>query len=355
MAEKKEIEIDYLNRKTKVNLPEKYSDFIELCKQTFYISKSRSENMLFYYYEDEDKIPIEEEEYKNPDVRKCNSWELVILEEEDNMDGVDQNQLKNELDLKKDQILSQIKKFKENLYKESAEKLKKEIIKRNEKQQKIIQEIKDEYINNLSKFREEIKEQNKDFIGNISKTLLDSYQQNMLLIDKCVKENIKSQMNQLGDYCKKDLDEIEKSELGQISKVNEEIKNNLKTCLEKFNKITDDKYFNLCLINANDIITTIKNEINFELNVKNMNDKIFDGEYMLEITWNDKKFEVKLDLSDIKPKENKVKKVKFSPSINEKGVYYFNLEIKGKDKPISNKSKLKLTFNEAGDMDELFD
>ncbi len=162
-------------------------------------------------------------------------------------------------------------------------------------------------------------------------------------------------MKQIGKYWKKKLDETEKSKLWKIPKVNEKKKNNLKTCLEKFNKITDDKYFNLCLINANDIITTIKNEINFELNVKNMNDKIFDGEYMLEITWNDKKFEVKLDLSDIKPKENKVKKVKFSPSINEKGVYYFNLEIKGKDKPISNKSKLKLTFNEAGDMDELFD
>lgn len=351
MADKREMEIDYLNRKTKVTLPEKYSDFLELCKQTFYISESRSQNMFFYYYEEEVEIPIDEEEYKNPDSRKSECWKLVIEEEEDDIVGIDLNQLENELKLKKNQIINQTKKFKEDLFKNLAEKVKEEIIKRNEKHQEKIQKVKDEYINNLVEFRKQLNKQNEEFLNKISDTLLDVYQKNMLLIDEAVKDNIKGQMKTLGDNCKKDLEDLD---LNDIGKVNFEIKKNIQTCIDKFNKMMNDKVINMCLISAKETKSNLKNEIDFQLNVKNLDNKNFNGKYTLEIRKDKEKYNVPVDLSDINPKEEKVIEVHFKPLKKKKGEHYFDLEIKENDKSISNKSKLKLTLIEIGDNDDLF-
>jgi len=92
MILKSEIEIEYFDRKTKVSLPKEYSDFIKLCKETFYLSESRSKDMSIIYYDDEeDEIPIDEDEYNNKNARNSSFWILKLNEDDDNNDNNDNN------------------------------------------------------------------------------------------------------------------------------------------------------------------------------------------------------------------------------------------------------------------------
>ena len=66
------MEIEFLNQKIKLSLPKKYSEFIELCKQTFYISEERSKNLSFSYIENGEETAMEEDDYANRDSLKAN-------------------------------------------------------------------------------------------------------------------------------------------------------------------------------------------------------------------------------------------------------------------------------------------
>ena len=66
-----EKEILYNGIKTKLSIPKSFQEFKDLCIQTFYISKQRSEKMTFKYYE----VVINDESFGKDDCKNSKFWE----------------------------------------------------------------------------------------------------------------------------------------------------------------------------------------------------------------------------------------------------------------------------------------
>lgn len=124
------MEIEFLQNKRKISLPETYSDFIVLLKKTFFITDERFDNMsLFYLDEDGGQYPLDQEEYTSKEARKATYWILSSIEDEDD-EGNDILSAKEDLMKKKEIILSEAKKFKNDLYKQYTELVEAEIKKK---------------------------------------------------------------------------------------------------------------------------------------------------------------------------------------------------------------------------------
>ena len=77
------MEIEFLQNKRKISLPETYSDFITLLKKTFFISDERFDNMTLLYLDGDDEIPMDQDEYTSKEARKATYWKLSTNEDED--------------------------------------------------------------------------------------------------------------------------------------------------------------------------------------------------------------------------------------------------------------------------------
>ena len=357
MSSKKEITIDYLDRKTKVLLPEKYSDFIKLCKETFYISESRSQYMcLKYDDEDGDEIDLEEEDYENEKVRKCSNWKLIL---NDNDNETDDTNLKDELIRIKNKILKQVKDFKSTKIKESNEQIEKEIKKRNEVHKQNIEKIKNEYKTKIEEFKTEIKEMIKNSLDDVSKSIKETYKKNIEIVDNEIKKDLKTLVINVENECKQKLNDINMEDIGEhIETMEENVSGCQKDFIEIYNK---SKYVNaICQIDekieVNEQIS--KKGVKFKINIKNLTNKKLNGKYFLDIRGsegNNDNYQVKLDLSDINSGEIKSKEISFNSSPLKEGEYKYTLGIKEDNNIISNQSELKLKLTELGSNENLFE
>ena len=355
---KKNMEIDYLNKKTKVTLPEKYDDFLVLLKKTFFISDIRMQNLsISYLDEDNEEIAIDEDEYSDEDSRKAKFWKLNIEEVEDS--DIDISSLKKQLNSKKQKLIEQINLYKEKLYKEYNKIIEEGINKRNEKQKENINKIKEDYLKNLEKVKEGFNSQIQTNLDLFSKKMLSVYKEKLDLIEQGVKENLRSEKKILENNIKKELDDIN---LKEIDDEIENMKDNIEKCKKTFNeKISESKIFNaVCQIDENisesKVRVNPKNGVMFNLNIKNKLDKKLTGDYILELRGyegNKENYKVKLSLSDIDPKDNKNKQISFKPSLKIDGRYKFIGTIKENDKIISNECLLSFVYNSLGSTNDM--
>lgn len=357
MSSKKEITIDYLDRKTKVLLPEKYSDFIKLCKETFYISESRSENMCLKYIDDEgDENDLEDNDYTNDKVRNCPCWKLIINDNDSEPDEV--NDTKEELITIKKKILKKAKDYKSMKLKEYNEIIEKEVQKRNDAHKKNLEELNDVIKTKIKDFKKEINGMIKKGLKDISQKIMNSYNTNVELTDNEIKNNLKELIKNIGNECE---NEINKVNVGDIGEQIDVMKQGVDNCMYEFNEVykkskslnaiceIDPKIERTCQIS--------KKGVNFELNVKNNTKQKLKGNYILDIRGSDdinENYQVNLDLSDINPNEVKSKEILFHLFNEKEGSYNFTLYIKDNNNIISNESKLILVLNELGSMNEMF-
>lgn len=231
MSLKKEIEIDYMKRRTKINLPKNYSEFIKLCKETFYLSKDRSELMSLVYYDNEGyENIIDEDEYDKEDCRKAEYWKLIIdeEEEEENVEDINTSKSKEQLMKTKNEIIEKSKKYKEELYQKFSKKAQEEIKARNERHKTKTQKLQDEYKNCL----EELKIHYKEKIEQISKNVIDMYKENVDSMNIEIIDNIKEPLKTFSNICQKKLEEVKINEIkDSINKMQDCITN----CITNFN------------------------------------------------------------------------------------------------------------------------
>ena len=357
MSSKKEITIDYLDRKTKVLLPEKYSDFIKLCKETFYISESRSENMCLKYIDEEgDENDLDENEYTNDNVRNCSCWKLILNDNDSEPDEV--NDTKEELITLKQKILKKAKDYKSKKLKEFNEKIEKEIQKRNDAHKKNIEALNNVYKTKIINFKEEINEMIKKSLKDISEKIMNSYNTNMELADNEIKKNLKDLIKNVGNECENELNKVNVGDIGEEIEV---MKQSVGNCMNEFNDVYNkSKNLNaICEIDKNiEQTCQISNKgVNFKLNIKNNTKQQLKGHYILDIRGFEginENYQINLDLSDINPNEGKSKEISFNPYIKKEGRDKFTLYIKENNIIISNESELTLILNELGSMNEIF-
>ena len=283
MSSKKEITIDYLDRKTKVLLPEKYSDFIKLCKETFYISESRSENMCLKYIDEEgDENDLDENEYTNDNVRNCSCWKLILNDNDSEPDEV--NDTKEELITLKQKILKKAKDYKSKKLKEFNEKIEKEIQKRNDAHKKNIEALNNVYKTKIKDFKEEINEMIKKSLKDISEKIMNSYNTNMELTDNEIKKNLKDLIKNVGNECENELNKVNVGDIGEEIEV---MKQSVGNCMNEFNDAYNkSKNLNaICEIDKNiEQTCQISNKgVNFKLNIKNNTKQQLKGHYILDI------------------------------------------------------------------------
>lgn len=354
----KTMDIDYLNKKTKVTLAENYDSFLELVKKTFYVSDTRMQYLsLSYLNNDNEEIIIDEDEYTNDDSRKAKFWKLNIDEPDDN--DIDISSIKSELRAKKQKLIEQVKLYKENLYKECNKIIEEAIKKRNEQQKKNIKKIKDEYLKEIENIKEEFNSQIKSNLDSFSKNMVNLYKEKLNLIDETVKENLENGKKDLENNLKKELDDI------NIKEINDEIDNmkgHISNCMSTFNeKISESKMFNaICQIDENiskqNVKVNEKSGVKFDLNIKNKIDKKLTGKYYFELRGfegNNKTYTIDLTLSDIEPKENKKKQITFKPVLEKEGGYKFIGTIKEGNKIISNECILNFRYNQLGSANDM--
>lgn len=349
MSLNNEIEIDYLNRKTKVSLPENYSDFCKLCKETFYISDSRSQNMNFIYFDEENfENTIEEEEYKDENIRKVKCWKLIIDE------NMNQDEIKNQLIMKKKDYLNSLKNFKAELLKQYNDKLESEIKKRNEEHKNNIEIIKKNYKDILTIYKDDIRKTIKENIDNNLTKIIKLYKETIELTNKTLQEDLNSKINKFGQECEEELNKVK---IDEIEEMIEEMKDNVQACMSEFNDaFTKSRTLNtICEIrNVEQECNSTKNGVKFNLEITKKNKDQLNGQYILVISDSKENYKVNVDLSDIIYNEKKSKEICFFPSNKKEGTYEFNLVLKENDKRISNDSKLTLKIKELGSINDIF-
>lgn len=322
MSSPNEIEIDYFNKRTKLSLPKNYSDFLELCKETFFISEERSKLMSFMYNdEDGGENFLDKEEYESPESRKAKVWKLIIEEEDDSLSVDMDKQLK---DAKK-YFLDEAEKFKNAKFKECTEKIQNEIKKRNEEHKKHIEIIKEKFKENLKKIKSDLKIQIQKRLETISDHILTIYKESMEEMDKGVKDNLDEYFREIQKFIEAKMSEV---------KI-EEIENELKTMM--INSVQYLNSFNrniICQIEEKDIKTKEKTtnfdkNISFELKIKKIKEKPLSN-CILQIKnlQDEKVYSINLDLSDIIFNNTKSKEIVFENPVRKVGNYKFLLNIK---------------------------
>ena len=349
MSSKEQIEIDYLERKTKVPLPPKYSEFIKTCKETFYLSDLRLNLMSIKYINEKGKeLNIDQKNYKNEDTLKAKYWKLVFDDDddEDDNDEGDKNALKsikNDMINTKNSLIMEIKNFKKKLYEEYVNKAKVEIKKKNEEFKKIYTELKLKY--------------DKD-IEELEKLKNDTFSKNTLNLINFFKESIESGNQSEKDELSKQLNDF-KEELGnefndvKIDEIKEEVKEMGGNVMEFMNKI-NNQIFSIKPEKNAITINNIRGGVKFNLNIKNISKETITGNYILEITFVDKMHNIDLNISELKSNETQNKEISFKPEILKKGDYESNLIIKNKEGMMfSNPKKLYINIVEEGLIGEL--
>ena len=234
MSSKEEIEIDYMKRRTKINLPKNYSEFVKLCKETFYLSKDRSELMSLVFYDNEGfENIIDEDEYDKEDCRKAEYWKLIIEEEEEeNAEDIDTSKSKEKLMKTKNQIIEKSKKYKEELYQKFSIKAQEGIKARNEQHKKNVQKLQDEYKNCLEELKKIIKTQYKENIEQISNNVIDMYNKNVDSMNMGIIDNLKESLKAFTNICQKKLEEVK---LNEIKESINKMQDCIKICITNFN------------------------------------------------------------------------------------------------------------------------
>jgi hypothetical protein len=351
MSEKKEMDIEYNNIKTKLSLPDKFSEFKELCFQTFYISELRSQKIHFYYVdEDNDYVNLDEKSYENEDARKAEFWKLSIGEiKKDNSSNTKKNdQSIKEFIAQKEALLQEAKLYKEKLFGECNRIIEEKIKKKNEEHKNNIQKIKDEYTKNLKEFKDLVNKKTKEMLGKISENAMNVYIEKSQYIDKNVIENMSKKLGEFKES-KKDF-EVNISEIG--NNINDTCQN-VKECKEIFKDIVKESksnFLKFIIYDANIKINSneLKNDIQFKIKIRKFEETDINNSF-LRIQSSDKTYykDIKIDLSDIL-KGEKEKEITFNPQIDKIKDYLFNMVLFNKNNIISNVARLTITVIEVG-------
>jgi len=355
MSEKKEMNIEYNNIKTKISLPGKFSEFKELCIKTFYISELRSQKMNLYYLdEDGDQVPLDENSYE--DARNAEFWKLVIDDKKGKnpKNSGDSQKKKQGFIAQKEKLIREAKLYKEKLFGECSRIIEDKIKQKNETHKIDIQKIKDEYAKKLKEFKNLIDNQVKELLGKISESTMKIYMEKSQYIDNKVIEDMSKKLGEFEDN-KKDFD-VNMGEMGDnINNTNQDVKE----CKEIFKDIVNQSKSNFLKYIINNVeiennINALKGEINFKIKIKKFDDSDISNSF-LRIKSSDKNNyeDIKIDLSDVSTEDTE-KEITFNPNITEIKKHLFFMVLFNNKNIISNVSKLIINANELGSNDDLF-
>ena len=348
MSSKEQIEIDYLERKTKVPLPPQYSEFIKKCKETFYLSDLRLNLMSIKYINEKGKeLNIDEKNYKNEDTLKAKFWKLVFDDDDDDdNDEGDKNALKsikNDMINKKNSLIMEIKSFKKKLYEEYVNMAKKEIKKKNEEFKKMYNELKLKYDKDI----EELENLKNETFSKNKQNLINFFEESIESGNQSEKDELSKQLNDFKEELGNGLNEV------KIDEIKEEVKEMGGNVMEFMNKI-NNLIFSIKPEKNSITINNTRGGVKFKLNIKNISKETITGNYILEITFADKTHNIDLNISELKPNETQNKEILFKPEILKKGDYESNLIIKNKEGMMfSNTKKLYINIVEEGLIGEL--
>jgi len=212
-----EKEILYNGIKTKLVIPQSFQEFKELCIKTFYISKQRSEQMVFKYYdEDNDEVMIDDKSFGKDDCKNSKFWELIIREDEcgGSSDPEELEKIKKECIAKKEKMLKEANLYKKKLLEKCKSIIEKKIKEKNESHQNDLKNLKENYINSLKEFKSEVDNQTKKMLNQITEKVMSKYLENVKLVDKGVKSQLSEKIKELVEDSKKSFDKISIRRIG---------------------------------------------------------------------------------------------------------------------------------------------
>jgi len=330
-----EKEIRYNDTKTKLAIPQTFQEFKELCIQTFYISKQRSESMVFKYIDEgNDEIIINDKSFGKNDCKNSKFWKLEIMEDSygGSSDAEELEKIKKECISKKSEMLMEAKLYKQKLLEECKLIIENKIKEKNKQHQDDLKMAKENYVNSLKELKSKIDEQTKKLIEKISERVINKYLENVKKVDDGIKNQLNEKIDELVNYSKKEFDEANIRRIGLLI-------NQFKYNLEEISKGKGKFYPFLIEDKITKEIDSPNEKFSIDFNVLNQSDENIKDEYELEITPNDK---VKIDLSDIEKGEIKLKSINLNKTLHELDKNSFTLKIMNKNTQVSN--ELKLTF-----------
>lgn len=350
-----EMEIEFLGQRRKLSLPKLYSEFIEECKKTFYLSEERSRNLSFTYVKNGKEENFDEDEYDDDDPRHADFWKLSTNEDEEETGDAEIISLaRDELANKKRDLLYEAKKFKENLFTQYNQIVAEKIKEKNKQHQENIRKIKENYEKHLKELEDEMNEQIRKVKEKLCKKIMGKYENSLKTIDNGVKEQLIPRIKELNNECKKELNTINLNEIDNEMNI---LGQSLSKCQNVVtNKLQENISINIQnvekLVNLNDAREGISIELIIK-KIKNNNT----GNCVLEIV-NEKNisqsYKVDVDLSELRFNEEKNKTINFNPHIQNFGTYNYTLKIKQGNVDVSEEAELTLKIPDVGSNDDLF-
>ena len=349
-----EMEIEFLGQKRRLTLPRLYSEFIEKCKKTFYLSEERSRNLSFAYVKDDKEENFDEDEY-DEEPRKADYWKLFTNEDEEEQGDAEIISLaKDELANKKRELLNEAKKFKENLFTQYNQIVAEKIKEKNKQHQENIRKIKENYEKHLKELENEMTEQIKEVKKKLSEKIISKYKNSIKTIDDGVKEQLLPRIKEINNECKKELNAIN---LNEIDKEMNILGQSLSNCQNVvINRLQENISFNIQDLQKQVNLSTAREGISIELTLTKKNNSKITGNCVLEIVNEEEEdYKVDIDLSELRFNEDKNKTINFNPHIQNSGTYIYKLKIKQGNDDISNEAELTLKIPDVGDNEDLFD
>ena len=352
-----EMEIEFLGQRRKLSLPKLYSEFIEECKKTFYLSEERSRNLSFTYVKNGKEENFDEDEYDDDDPRHADYWKLSTNEDEEETGDAEIISLaRDELANKKRDLLSEAKKFKENLFTQYNQIVAEKIKEKNKQHQENIRKIKENYEKHLKELEDEMNEQIREVKKKLSEKILSKYKNSLKTIDNGVKEQLIPRIKELNNECKKELNAINLNEIDNEMNI---LGQSLSKCQNVVtNKLQENISFNIKDVTKQVNLNAAKENISIELTVTKINNNKKTGNWVLEIVNKDNQSQsskVDIDLSELRYNEEKNKTINFNPHIQNFGTYNYTLKIKQGNVDVSEEAELTLTIPDVGSNDDLFE
>lgn len=357
-----EMEIEFLNQRIKLTLPQKYSEFKDLLKETFWLSEERSKNITILYNNDGDEVELDEDEYESRNARDAKYWILNEEDDDDDDDNTDiMSRVQTELENKRNDILNEAKKFKETLlanYKEKLAEKKKEI---NSTLQENVKKIKDEYAKSLKEMKDELKAKAKEIYGKIKENIIKKYEENIKEVNDECKKNMVGGLQELTGEFKSDLEKVSSNEItNDVNILGQSLRNCKSTFEEKLDPSKSKAKIHKLKIENVEVqknTTEVKEGFKLKLPIENLTtEKLKENNYIISIvnTNDDKEvYSIKIDLSDLPKKTKMDREVKFNPKISKNGNYKYNIRVQQDNNIVSNEAILTLKVSTVGDMDDL--
>ena len=217
---KREINIEYFNKETPVELPPTYDEFIKLIVSKFFITEKMKKNMsIIYYDEDDDIITLDKDNYSDS-IEEAKKLVLQIPEIKTNKPGgnFDVEKLQKDVIKKMESVQNDIEIYKKKLTESCKKAVEKKLEEVDAKHEEEIKKLVEFYENKLNDIKSRIAEKSKKIVDNLQNKSSSLMNEQLEEYKKYIETEMGKLMKEKTQLLEKKLGEVDFTDLEKKQK-----------------------------------------------------------------------------------------------------------------------------------------